>query len=310
MLILFLLAIALSFLLSGLETAVLSVSRVRVQHAANEKDKRAKKLLLLLEDRDGLLGSLIVANHVANFAAFGFITWQIVNTWGQPGYLVGFLLALPLFIIGLEVVPKNLFRRYPYRALIRFLPIIRAAAMCRGLFNSMRQLPVLPSEEGGSSGRDDLSRLIQDMAKSQLLPASANEIMQRVLSSRPVTARSIMVPRDRMACIQADSAAEAARHLARQRGFSSLVVSDPGDETHLIGLIQTTHLPSSIPSDRMVRQHTRSIERVDARTPTLVVLQRLRRRGMNLALVTEGSDGNVVGLISEEDILATLLPRV
>ncbi len=306
MLLLFFIAIVLSFLLSGLETAVLSVSRVRVRHAANEGSKRAAILLPLLDDRDGLLGALTIANHIANVSAFGFITWQLVNTFGSMGYVLGFLLALPIFIIGLEVLPKNLFRRYPFRALTRSLPIIQAAAVLRGLFRPIRAIAA--GEEGALTARNDISVLLNDMTARKLIPASATEIIKRVLSSKPVVASAVMLPLDKVASIPADAAAEAARHMAREHHFSSLLVSDPAQEGHFLGMINTVNLPPSVPPDRLVRQHTLPIDHVDAATPALAVLQRLRRRGMSMALVTSGSDNKPIGLVTEEDIISTLLP--
>ena len=310
MLLLFFIALLLSFLLSGLETAVLSVSRVRVRHAADEKDKRAAQLLPLLDDRDGLLGALTIANHIANVGAFGFITWQLVNAFGAPGYIIGFVLALPLFIIGLEVLPKNLFRRYPFRALIRLLPIVRIAAKVRGLFRTMRTIPVLPPDEheGHNSARQDIVRLLDDMANQKLIAPSASEMIQRVLSSRPVKVTSLMVPMEKVVTISADSAAEAARHLAREHGFSTIIVSDPNDEERCIGVINTVTLPTTVPPDRLVRQHTRPMDEVDAETTAIAVLQRMRRRGMTMVQITQASSHKPLGIVTEEDIIHYLLP--
>ena len=96
---LLLLALALSFALSGLESAVLSVSRVRVRHAAGAGDRRAAGLLPLLADRDALLGAITVANHVTNLVAFLIIASKLVRISGGWGYLTaGILLVfLPLF---------------------------------------------------------------------------------------------------------------------------------------------------------------------------------------------------------------------
>ena len=54
-------ALLFSFLLSGMESAVLSVSRVRVRHAAEEDDAAAARLLPMLADRESLLGAVTVA---------------------------------------------------------------------------------------------------------------------------------------------------------------------------------------------------------------------------------------------------------
>jgi putative hemolysin len=82
---LLLVSLALSFSLSGLESAVLAVSRVRVRHAAGAGDRRAARLLPLLEDRDALLGAITVANHVVNLLAFVIIASKLVNVSGGWG---------------------------------------------------------------------------------------------------------------------------------------------------------------------------------------------------------------------------------
>jgi CBS domain containing-hemolysin-like protein len=304
----FLLAIVLSFLLSGLETAVLSVSRVRVRHAADARDKKARELLPLLDDREGMLGALTIANHLANVAAFGYLLWLLVRTWGDPGYLVGFLLALPLFIIGLEVLPKNLFRRYPFRALVRFLPLLRLASLFKGLFRGIPTPPGL-TEEGADAAlraREDLARMLNEMERAEQLPKSAARIAKRLLSTRPLTAREVMIPLDRVACLDAEASATEAAQLAREKDFSYLLVTEGADK-RVLGVLPAATLPAVVPGDRQVRQHTRPTEHVDASMPTLSVLQRLRRKGQNQALVTEGPDQKPIGLITEDDIVGPLL---
>lgn len=311
MILLLAVSLVLSFLLSGLETAVLSVSRVRVRHAAEEKDRRAAKLLKLLDDRDGLLGALTIANHLANVVAFGLICLQLVKLFGDRGYVFGFIVALPIFIIGLEVLPKNLCRRYPFRSLIRFLPLIQIAGFFRGLFRPIRTLPAIAVDERDpmKSGREDFSRLLGEMSDQKLLPASAVDLIQRVLQSRPVTASTVMVPMERVISISAEASAELARSLAHQHQISSLVVSDPANG-NMIGVIDTTTLPHKLPADRTVRHFTRPIDHVEATAPALSILQRLRRRGHHLALVTATRDNTTpLGLVTEDDIVASLLPR-
>ncbi|OYW29601.1 MAG: hypothetical protein B7Z47_04605 [Chthoniobacter sp. 12-60-6] len=76
---LFILCLALSFMLSGLESAVMAVSRVRVRHAASGGDRRARSLLPLIEDRDALIGCITVANHLTNLAAFLLIAFPVIH---------------------------------------------------------------------------------------------------------------------------------------------------------------------------------------------------------------------------------------
>ena len=306
----FLLLIAglvLSFILSGMESAVLSVSRVRVRHAANEGDARAARLLPMLNDREGLLGAVTVANHIANVTAFGVIIWRLVKTLGPSGYAVGFLLALPVFIVGLEVLPKTLFRRYPYRALVKLLPLLSWIARFRSPFKAMSSLPTLHEEhaDGATNNRQDLKQLFASMAKQRLLPVSAARLMSRVLDYRRLTAASVMVPLTKIVAVNPDMPATMAMQVARQHGFTALpVLSEMGT---FDGIIDLTTLPPNLPADRMVRQHMRPVDEVDSALPALAVLQLLRRRNRSLALVMDAARKQAVGLVTEEDLVGPLL---
>ena len=252
MIVLLIAGLVLSFLLSGMESAVLSVSRVRVRHAANEGDAQAARLLPMLNDREGLLGAVTVANHIANVSAFGVIIWWLVRQLGPSGYAVGFLLALPVFIVGLEVLPKTLFRRYPDRALMRLMPLLSLIAKFRSPFKAMSTLPTLHEEHaaGATNNRHDLKQLFTHMAHQKLLPASAARLMGRVLDFRRLTAASVMVPLSKIVAVNPDMPVRMALQVARQHGFTALPVL--GDHGNFDGIIDLTSLPANLPADRMV----------------------------------------------------------
>lgn len=295
-----------SFLLSGMESAVLSISRVRVRHAADD-DIRAAQLLPLLDDREGLLGAVTVANHVANVSAFGLITWQLVKALGPWGYAVGFLLALPVFIIGLEVLPKTLFRRYPYRMLRRLVPMLRLIAWFRRPFRVMARLPALSgeTEDRNAGSREDLKRLLASMSAEKLLPGSAATLMERVLDFRRLTVAKVMVPMSKIVAVGSEMPACMALQVARQHGFDALPVL--GERGGFIGVFDACALPPHVPDDRLVRQHMRPVEEVDGSLSALSVLQRLRRRGASLAMVMDAGRVHSLGLVTEEDLVRPLL---
>jgi CBS domain containing-hemolysin-like protein len=301
-------AMVFSFLLSGMESAVLSVSRVRVRHAAEDDDHRAARLLPLLADRESLLGAVTVANHAANVTAFGLIIWELVKVLGHWGYAVGFLLALPVFIVVLELLPKTLFRRFPFRALRRLAPLLNVIGWFRWPFRAISHLPALPDDDGEQSygSRDEMKRLIVSMSAEKLLPASAARLMERVLDYRRFTARAVMVPLAEIVAVSPDMSASMAAQIARQHHFSALLVLDA--KGGFSSIFEASALPPNLPEDRLVRQHMRPVDEVSMNLSALAVLQRLRRRGRSLALVVDPSKENhAVGLVTEEDLIKPLL---
>lgn len=302
------LALVLSFLYSGIESAVMTVSRVRIRHAADEGLRRAAWLLRLMDDRDALLGAVTVANHISNLTAFVIISWKLVERLGHWGYATGFLIALPVFLIGLEVVPKTLFRRTPFRLLLKLHPLVVVASWLRFPFQTMRALQHAPSEAGDeSSAREDLKKLTAGLAKQKQLSSASATLIGRVIDFRRWKTGDLMVPLTRTAAVPPELGVNDALHMAAERGFLAMPVMDATGT--FVGILEVITVPAGLPPDRLVRQHMRPAEETTATTPALETLQRLRKRGCTLAIVKDATTGKPVGIIAEEDLLAPLLKR-
>jgi CBS domain containing-hemolysin-like protein len=302
------LALVLSFLFSGVESAVMSVSRVRIRHAADEGVRRAASLLRLIEDRDALLGSVTVANHVANLTAFIIITWKLIQMLGPWGYAAGFLIALPIFLIGLEVVPKTLFRRYPFRILLHLYPLVATVGWFRSPFKAIRALQKKQQDEKDeSSAREDLKTLTASLAGQKLLSPACAKLIARVIDFKRWKTGDLMVPLARTAAVPPDLAVNDALHLAAERGFVALPVMDA--DGVFSGILEVLALPAGLPPDRLVRQHMRTAEETFTDTSALETLQRLRKRGRTLAIVKDSVTGKPAGIVAEEDLLAPLVTK-
>ncbi|MBX7208996.1 MAG: CNNM domain-containing protein [Verrucomicrobiaceae bacterium] len=302
------LALVLSFLFSGIESAIMSISRVRVRHAADEGDSRAARLLPLIEDRDALLGAATVVNHMANLAAFSIINWKLIQALGTWGYAVGLLIALPVFLIGLEVVPKTIFRRYPFRLLRYLHPLVLIAGMLRVPFKVIRgKQPADSGAQSESSARDDLKNLTASLAKQGLLTPAGAALIARVLDYKRWKTGDLMVPLTKTAAVPPDIAVNDALKLAAEGGLVAIPVMGP--DGGFAGILELLALPARLPPDRLVRQHMRAAVETAATTSALAALQRLRQRGRTLAIVNDGATGKPVGIIAEENLLAPLLRR-
>ncbi len=307
---LLILCLVLSFILSGLESAVLAVSRVRVRHAASEGDNRARGLLPLLEDRDALIGCITVTNHMTNLCAFLLIALPVIHSASVWSFAIAFLLALPVFLIGLEVMPKKLFRRYPFRSLRAVSPLVHVVGLARPLFRAFApqhnsaEISTTPSEARQTRGRDDLKALAHELAMQHQLSPTATHLIERVLDYKKLHAADVMQPLTRSVALAAEMPLNTALIFAREQNCPLLPVL--GESGTFIGVLDTTELPPTLPSDRLVRQHMRTLDTVPAILPALQVLQRLRKQGRRLAVVVDERH-SPIGLVSEERLLEPLM---
>ncbi len=307
--ILIFLFLCLSFMLSGLESAVPAVSRVRVRHAASAGDRRALGLLPLLEDRDALIGCITVANHVTNLSAFVLISLPVIRSASVWSFAAAFIFVLPVFLIGLEVMPKKLFRRYPFRSLRSVSPLVHLVGVARPLFRAFAAAKaddpsVLPNDSGQTRGRDDLKHLARALSVKNQLSSSATLLIERVLDYKKLRTGDVMQPLTRSVALPAEFPLSSALILAREQNTTVLPVL--GEDGAFIGMLDTAELPPSVPQDRLVRQHMRPLETVPAAQSALQTLKRLRRQGRRLAIVTDERQ-QPAGVITEQRLLEPLM---
>jgi CBS domain containing-hemolysin-like protein len=227
---------------------------------------------------------------------------------GQGGYAVAFLLGLPVFLVGLEILPKKLFRRYPFRMLRRSLPLLRVVAVFRPLFGGLLRRGVAEGAAEAvpedSAARGDLRELTLTLEGQGRISTGASALIRRVLDYRRLRVRDVMVPLKHSVALASEVPVHVAVELARGHGLDAVPVL--GDDGNFIGVFEPALCGPHLPQDRMVRQHMRTLDHLKQDESGLRALQRLRKRGRVVALaVTEVEVP--CGVLTEEALLRPLL---
>src|SRR6266550_6748525 len=100
-----------SFLFAGSEAGLLALDPVRLRHRAKSGDRGARRLQKMLEHPERLLITVLLATNAADIIALIILTRELVLTFGAIGYPLTILIALPVYLLLLGVLPKSLFRR-------------------------------------------------------------------------------------------------------------------------------------------------------------------------------------------------------
>src|SRR5438093_3284733 len=114
---LFFLCAGLSFFLSGMETGVFALSRLRIRHLMRGGNQRAKALYGYLENPENFFWTILVGNTLSNLGVVS------IGVMGLYGWLRGWpwllLLSMAAGILAFYAVcallRKMLFRLYPNR---------------------------------------------------------------------------------------------------------------------------------------------------------------------------------------------------
>ena len=126
--ILFGVCLLVSFLYAGIEAGLLSASRVRLRSRVHQGDPAAIRLDRLLAHPERLLATVLIVTNFADVAALVIVANALVDRYGRWGYLVTGVVMLPVYLLGVQLLPKSLFRRFPYRALAALAGLLEITA--------------------------------------------------------------------------------------------------------------------------------------------------------------------------------------
>jgi Mg2+/Co2+ transporter CorB len=101
------LLLVLSGFFSGSETALTAVSGARMHHLANEGSRRAKSVNALIENRERLIGALLLGNTFVNILASALATEVALAYLPTGGVAVVTFTLTAAILIFAEVLPKT-----------------------------------------------------------------------------------------------------------------------------------------------------------------------------------------------------------
>lgn len=114
--------LGMSFFLSGSETALTAVNRMKVQLRAEQGDVKAQKLQKLIAKPDRMITSILIGNNISNIMLPTLVT-TIAITEGWEVGLATAILTLVLIIFG-EVLPKTIAATFADRMAYIVAPVI------------------------------------------------------------------------------------------------------------------------------------------------------------------------------------------
>jgi CBS domain containing-hemolysin-like protein len=300
-----------SFVFSGIEAGILSINRVRLKHRVKLRDATALALDRLLSAPERLLVTVLLVTNLMNIFALTLATQELARHFGTIGYLVGGAAAFPIYYLGLELLPKSLFRRFPYRALAPFAGLLRLADLALtplhffgGVVSRAiaRRRPV--ERQKLFLAREEFKYLTIESERTGALTPAERQMIHNVVDFRGVNATQVMVPFAQVQSIPAHASVSDLLTRSRESKIERWpVVSTPGD---ISGLVNVFDVALDARRDDRVEKWQRRIVKVAPNEPAYSVLRKLRAaRTTVAAVVDEGS--RALGIVTSEDLIRRLV---
>jgi CBS domain containing-hemolysin-like protein len=300
-----------SFFFNGIESGLLSIDPVRLRQNVKRRVPAALRLNRLLKHPERLLLTVLLFTNAADILGLLLLTWQLVRSFGYVGFFLALVVAFPVYLFLLSVLPKSLFRRFPFRALARlagvleFLsillwPILELGARLGRLF--------LPSRAAKHArlfaAREELKQITTQSEREGSLTATERAMIHNVVDFRSVKVRDVMVPLPKVVALRPGTSTEEALALSASSGLDRLPVITP--EGQPTGLVHVLDLLLESNGARPISNYVRRIVMTNEEDPAYRIIQRLRAAHLGLAAVLDGQR-NLRGIITVEDLIRRLV---
>ncbi len=100
--------LGLSAFFSASETALMSLSKIRLRHMVEEEVKGAEQISKLIANPSRLLGTILIGNNAVNIGASALATALAISIFKEKGVMMATIIMTILVIIFAEITPKSL----------------------------------------------------------------------------------------------------------------------------------------------------------------------------------------------------------
>lgn len=301
---------------AGIETGIISIHRMRLEHSVRRGAKGTDKLQGYLDNPDRLLGTTLVGTNICIVVISIVSAGMAVRFLGEWGETVSSAVMALVILVGCEYLPKAWFLSRPLDRCSRFVGILRLSELILlPVSNVVIWLTkwLIPGPSKSFSApvpmvtKEDLKTLAMEGEEGGELSARERFMIHRVFELSHKRAREVMVPRSRMTIVDSDVALSAFFDKARESGFTRFPVYDKlnNEFTGIINVFFVLSTPEAQHS-RPTGDFLRPPLFIRDDMPVDDILPRLRRSRQPMCLVID-NNGDVTGLITIEDILKEIV---
>lgn len=300
---------------SASETALSTINRVRMKNAAEEGDKKAKKVLKIADDYERTISTILIGNNIVNIAASSLATVLLMKIFPVNGAAVSTVIMTVLVLIFGEVTPKTFAKQNADKLAgyvagpIDFLrtlfsPLVFLLVKLTNLLTSKSV-----AEDKPSVTEEELKSIIETIEEEGVLEEGESDLVQSALEFDEIEVQEVLTPRVDMIAFDLEDPWEELLHLVCSEGISRFPVYEESID-HIIGVVRAKDvLLAEVGGKRDVRRLITPVMFVHRTMNISKLLNDMRRSKMQMAIVTDDY-GGTLGLVTLEDVLEELVGEI
>ncbi len=234
-----------SMFFSAAESAFLSVNKLRVRVLKNQKNRRAARVLRLLNDKEKLINTLLVGNNIVNIIISSILAYIALRIFGNAGIGIATFAATILLLIFGEITPKTIATHHPEpiaffaSGFVEVLEVILSPLVF--IFTSVSRFvlgifKINTKEKKVSFTEEEIKTFIDVGSEQGVIKKNEKTMMHRVFKFTDLSARDIMTPRKDIKAISTKSTYEEIIELSEKYRISRFPVYK-SDIDDIVGIL-------------------------------------------------------------------------
>lgn len=314
-LVLVILLLGLSGFFSSAETALTTVSKMRIRTLAEAGDKKAITLMKVIENPGKMLSMILVGNNIVNLSASSMMTTLTMELFGSKavGVATG-VLTLLILVFG-EITPKTMATLNAERLSLAYAGIVywlmRLLTPVIFLVNKLSTavmflLRVDPNKKPDAITEDELRTIVEVSHEEGVIESEEKKMINNVFDFGDAVARDVMVPRIDMVMVDVNATYKELIELFRKERFTRIPVYENSTD-NVIGII---NVKDFLLYDNAQKFSLRDLLRQPLYTyeykKTAELMVEMRKTSNNIIIVLD-EYGATAGLITLEDMLEEIV---
>ncbi len=320
----------LSGIFSGTETALMSMSKLKLRDLMDDKEKRfSKSVRYFVENPNSVLTAILVMNNVVNILSSSLATLLALqllpsNSAGIAAALVTGVMTFLILVFG-EITPKIFARENSERLFRKMITVISVITMILKplLWLLLRISNFFIVFIGGKKAdfapfitEDEIRSAVDAGHEEGVLQSEERMIMKRTLELKDISVKEIMTPRVEIVALEEEKPLIDLMELVQSEGYSRYPIYRENID-RIVGVCYAKDLLNFLleRKDNEVL-HSISVEEI-MRAPYFVpetkkvddLLREFREKKNHLAVVID-EYGGTAGIITMEDVIEELTGEI
>ncbi|HOP94889.1 MAG TPA: hemolysin family protein [Dictyoglomaceae bacterium] len=312
--------LSLSGFLSALEASLLSLPKIKLHHLSESGNRKAERLLRLMEDTQKVLTTILIANNLVNILISSIATKLALSFTQSYGIALATGISTLFIVVFGDVIPKSFGLKYKERYALSvlnlfypiyylMLPIANgilafSAIFYRLLGNSQEKISPFATV-------DEFLTLVNVGEKEGIIEKEEKELINNILEFTDTEVHEVMVPRIDMVCVNVDGSLKEAWKKVIEEGHSRLPVYE-GSIDNIIGIIHAKDILKALAEKDLnasIRGILREVIYVPENMKINELFNEMRRKKAHMAIVVD-EYGGTSGLVTLEDLLEELVGEI